>query len=84
MCSFRSLKQARSQDGRAYDVGVTKGEHKIQGDSTEDKTPVTNLIKHPGYWHKRTILIKTYDGWILFFQIQKLGHHSLYCLFQSV
>ncbi len=31
MCSFWSLKQARSQQGgRAYDVGVTKGERKIR------------------------------------------------------
>ncbi len=49
MCCFRSLKKARSrQVGRAYDVGVTKGERKI-----------TNLFKHPGYRHERTILIKT-------------------------
>ncbi len=36
MCSFRSLKQARSQQGgQAYGVGVMKGGRKIREESDE-------------------------------------------------
>ncbi len=58
MCSFLSLKQARSrQGGRAYDVDVTKAERKIRAEPgrecmtnadaqrrKQNKTPVTNFI----------------------------------------
>ncbi len=38
MCSFWSLKQARSQQGgRAYDVGVTKDERKIRGEIHDER-----------------------------------------------
>ncbi len=36
-------------------------ERRCSGGRKQNKTPVTNLFKHPGYRYERTILIKTYN-----------------------